>query len=65
MQNYLYYQVIETSLSEKFIAEASNRIQYDELNGELLLQDDAQISISGERTIKANKLKFYFQITVN
>ncbi len=43
--------------SEKFTAEASNRIQYDELNGELFLQDDAQISISGERTIKAQQIE--------
>jgi len=43
--------------SEEFIAQSSNQIQFNELNGILNLQDDAMISISEARKIEAQRLE--------
>ncbi len=43
--------------SEELIAKSSHQIQFDELNGLLLLQKDAMISISEARKIEAQMLK--------
>ncbi len=43
--------------SDKFVAEASNVIQFNEKEGELLLQKDAMILITGDRKIEAQKIE--------
>ena len=43
--------------SDKFTAEASTLIQFNEATGELLLQKDAAISISGSRKIEAEQIE--------
>jgi lipopolysaccharide export system protein LptA len=43
--------------SEEFIAQSSNQIQFNELNGILNLQDDAMISFSEARKIEAQRLE--------
>ena len=43
--------------SEKFKAEASKIIQFNEKNGELLLQKDAMILITGDRKIEAQQIE--------